>query len=83
MASFVNQAKFSGKIYDDDFKLSTNNKALSIELDDSKSSISRLVSGQGYEMCVFDKPLHRINDKFFVRIGINPNKKIWFGVCLL
>lgn len=72
-----------GKKYQSDFNLSEKNKALSISISDSKKSIVKLNKPNNFTICCADKPLDPINNKFFVKIDTNPNKKIWMGVCLL
>ena len=62
---------------------SQNNKAVAIEIDDSRNTISKLISPINHTVCCLDKPLDPINDKFFVKINQNTSKKIWLGVCIL
>ncbi len=62
---------------------SENSKALTIELSDSKKTISRLTGPYTYAICCFDKPLDAINSRFFVKINSNINKKLWLGACIL
>jgi hypothetical protein len=42
-----------------------------------------MTTANSYSICLFDKPFDAINDKFFVRMDKNLNKKIWLGACLL
>ena len=72
---------FAPKIKEKDFAFSDINKALCIQLEDSKKTILTQMADYNYMICCLEKPLDFTNNWFCVRIDKNPNKKIWMGVC--
>lgn len=42
-----------------------------------------MIGNVNYTVCCLDKPFNPVNNRFFVKINSNPNKKIWLGACIL